>query len=105
MHIEELLKLGVIRRSTSRHRSPAFIVNKHSEQVREKSRMVIDYRRLNDNTIEDAYDIPDKTKLINAIQTSKIFSKFDCKYGFWQIKMDPASIEWTAFTCPLGHFE
>lgn len=54
--------------------------------------MVIDYRRLNDNTIEDAYNIPDKTELINSIQTSKIFSKFDCKSGFWQVKMDPSSI-------------
>ena len=39
--------------------------------------MVIDYRRLNGNTIDDAYDIPDKTELINSIQDSKIFSKFD----------------------------
>ena len=40
MHIEELLELKVIRNSTSRHRSPAFIVNNHSEQKRGKSRMV-----------------------------------------------------------------
>ena len=105
LHINELLRLGVIQKSTSRHRSPAFIVNKHSEQVRGKSRMVIDYRRLNDNTVDDAYDIPDKTELLNSIQGSKIFSKFDCKSGFWQIRMHPESIEWTAFTCPLGHFE
>ena len=51
MHINELWKLGVIRRPNSPHRSPAFIVRKHSEIVRGKSRMVIDYRKLNDNTI------------------------------------------------------
>ena len=56
MHINELLKLGVIQKNTSRHRSPAFIVSKHSEQVKGKSGMVIDYYRLNDNTIDDAYD-------------------------------------------------
>ena len=33
------------------------------EQVRGKSRIVIDYRRLNDNTVDDVYDIPDKTEL------------------------------------------
>ena len=32
MHINELLRLGVIRKSTSRHGSPAFKINKHSEQ-------------------------------------------------------------------------
>ena len=82
LHINELLNLGVIQKSTSRHRNPAFIVNKYSEQARGKSRMVIDYRRLNDNTANDAYDIPDKIELLNSIQGSKIFSKFDCKSGF-----------------------
>ncbi|KAL4579631.1 hypothetical protein LXL04_015785 [Taraxacum kok-saghyz] len=105
LHISELLKLGVIRKSDSPQRSAAFIVRKHSEIVREKSRMVINYKRLNDNTIDDSYNIPDKNVLINRIQNCKIFSKFDLKSGFWQIKMHPNSIEWTAFTCPEGHFE
>ena len=72
MLINDLLKLGVIRKSTNRYRSPAFIVNNHCEQMRGKSRMVIDYRRLNDNIIDDACNILDKTKLINSIQNSKI---------------------------------
>jgi hypothetical protein len=28
--------------------------------VRGKSRMVINYKRLNDNTVDDAYNIPNK---------------------------------------------
>lgn len=63
MHIEELLKLGAIRESRSPHRSAAFIVRNHAEEVRGKSRMVINYKRLNDNTIEDAYNIPNKLKI------------------------------------------
>ena len=58
MHIIELFKLGISRKSTSGHRSPTFKLNKRSEQARGKSPMVIDYRRLNDNTIDDSYDIP-----------------------------------------------
>nr|AAX96229.1 retrotransposon protein, putative, Ty3-gypsy sub-class [Oryza sativa Japonica Group]ABA92685.1 retrotransposon protein, putative, Ty3-gypsy subclass [Oryza sativa Japonica Group] len=103
MHIEELLKLGAIRESRSPHRSAAFIVRNHAEEVRGKSRMVINYKRLNDNTIEDAYNIPNKQEWINRIQGSKYFSKFDLKAGFWQVKMAEESIEWTAFTCPQGH--
>ena len=49
-HINDLLKLGVIRRSYSPHRLTTFLVNKHSEQKRGKSMMVINYKRLNDNT-------------------------------------------------------
>ena len=105
MHIEELLKLGAIRESKSPHRSAAFIVRNHAEIVRGKSRMVINYKRLNDNTIDDGYNIPNKQEWINRIQGSKYFSKFDLKAGFWQVKMAEESIEWTAFTCPQGHFE
>jgi Reverse transcriptase (RNA-dependent DNA polymerase) len=67
--------------------------------------MVINYKRLNDNTIEDSYMIPEKDSLLDHIQDAKIFSKFDCKSGFHQIKMHHESIEWTAFSCPLGHYE
>ena len=105
MHIEELLKLGAIRESRSPHRSTAFIVKNNIEIGRGKSRMVINYRRLNDNTIDDAYNISNKQEWINRIQGSKYFSKFDLKAGFWQVKMAEESIPWTAFTCPQGHYK
>ncbi|KAJ9553340.1 hypothetical protein OSB04_017385 [Centaurea solstitialis] len=34
-----------------------------------------------------------------------IFSKFDCKSGFWQIKMHPDSILYTSFSTPQGQYE
>jgi len=81
-HIKSLLDLKVIAPSTSPHRSPAFIVNKHSEQKIGKIRMVYNYKRLNDNTLIDEYTIPSKDMLINRIQKAKWFSKFDLKSGF-----------------------
>ncbi|XP_059631379.1 uncharacterized protein LOC132274189 [Cornus florida] len=105
MHIKKLLRFNAIKKSISPHRSAAFIVRKHSEIARGKSKMVINYKRLNDNTVDDAYDLPDQTQLVNNIQNSQIYSKFDCKSGFWQVRMHPDSIPWTAFTCPEGHFE
>ena len=36
MHINDLTKLGVIRKAYSSHKSLAFIIKKHSEQVRVK---------------------------------------------------------------------
>ena len=103
--IKELLDLKVIRKSSSRHRSTAFLVRNHAEIKRGKARMVINYKRLNDNTHIDSYDISSKDMLINCIQAANIFSKFDCKLGFWQILLDEESKPWTAFTCPEGHFE
>jgi hypothetical protein len=62
MHIEELLKMKAIRESRSPHRSTAFIVRNHSEIVSDKSRMVINYKILNNNIVDDAYNIPNKQK-------------------------------------------
>jgi hypothetical protein len=105
MHIEELLKMKAIRESQSPHRSATFIVRNHLEIMRGKSCMVINYKRLNDNTVDVAYNIPNKQEWINRIQGSKYFSKFDLKARFWQVKMKEESIPWTAFTCPQGHFK
>jgi hypothetical protein len=73
MHIEELLKLKAIRESRSLHRSVIFIIRNHSELVRGKSRIVINYKRLNDNTIDDAYNISNKQEWITRIKGSKYF--------------------------------
>ena len=67
--------------------------------------MVINYKRLNDNIEDDEYDIPIKKCLLGKIKNCTIFSKFDCKSGFWQIKIHLNSIPWTVFSCPEGHFE
>ena len=67
--------------------------------------MVINYKRLNDNTFDDAYKIPNKDSLINSIQGCRYFSQLDCKSGFWQIRLDEDSKPWTAFSCPCGLYE
>jgi hypothetical protein len=105
MQIEEILKLRAIRESRSPHRSATFIIKNHLKIVRGKSRMVIDYKILNDNTVDGAYNISIKQEWINRIQGSKYFSNFVLKVGFWQVKIDEESIPWIAFTCPQGHFE
>ena len=65
--------------------------------------MVINYKRLNDNTEDDGYDIPTKECLLGKIKDCTIISKFGCKSGFWQVKMHLDSIPWTTFSCPEGH--
>ena len=43
--------------------------------------------------------------LLGKIKICNIFSKFDYKSGFWQVKMHKDSIPWTTFSCLEGHFE
>ena len=65
--IKELLDKGLIRNSKSPHTSPAFMVRNQVEEKRGKARMVINYKKLNDNTVFDGYYIPNKTVLFNRI--------------------------------------
>ncbi|KAL6227709.1 hypothetical protein ACLB2K_001666 [Fragaria x ananassa] len=103
--IQELLEKKLIRPSNSPHHAPAFLVRNHAEQLRGKARMVIDYRDVNKKTVKDGYQIAQVRVLINRLKGAKIFSKFDAKLGFWQVKMHPDSIALTAFGTPQGHYE
>ena len=49
--------------------------------------MVFNYKRLNDNTEEDKYPLHNKEALINKIKHRYLYSKFDLKSGFWQVKI------------------
>ncbi|QAX91646.1 ORF3 [Codonopsis vein clearing virus] len=111
-HIDALLALKVIRPSTSRHRTAAFIVKSGTtvdpitgEEKRGKERMVFNYKMLNDNTYKDQYTLPGINSIIKSLGTAKIYSKFDLKSGFHQVVMEEESIPWTAFVCPAGLFE
>lgn len=104
-HINALLERKVIRPSTSKHRTNAFIVNSGTyvdpvtlKEIRGKPRLVFNYKRLNDNTHKDQYSLPGINALLKHIGNAKIFSKFDLKSGFHQVAMEPESIEWTAFS-------
>ena len=81
------------------------MIRNHVKENRGQERMVIDYKKFNDNIIFDGYYIPNKTIIFNRIQGASWFSKMDCKSGYWQLKMDEESITLTAFSAPQGHYE
>ena len=67
--------------------------------------MIINYKELNKYTKFDGYFFPNKEILINFVKNKTYYSKFDCKLGFWQIKMEKDSIPYTTFSTPQGHYE
>ena len=81
--IKELLEKWLIEEIRSPHSSPVFLIMKHSKLKRGKVRMVINYKKLNENLEFDGYFIPRKDVLVNQTRGAKIFSEFDCKSGFW----------------------
>ena len=103
--IKELLDKGLIRNNKSPHTGPTFMIRNHVEEKRRKARMVINYKKFDDNAVFDGYYIPKKTVIFNRIQGASWFSKMDCKSGYWQIKMDEESIPLTAFSGLHGHYK
>ena len=76
------------------------MANNHSEQKRGKPLMVINYKKPNELTIFDGYFLPNKQQLINNSLNKKWFSKFDCKSGFYQIKLKESARPLIAFSTP-----
>ncbi len=99
--IEELLQLGIIKHSTSPWASPVVVVDKRDGG----SRLCIDYRGLNAKTHLDAYPMPQITDILDSLQKAKVFSTLDLKSGYWQVEMDPASVQKTAFVTASGLYE
>ena len=71
-----------------------------------KKRFCIDLRKLNEQTIKDAYSLPQINETIDSLQGSQWFSSLDLKSGYWQVEMDEESKPLTAFTVGLlGFYE
>lgn len=68
-------------------------------------RLCVDYRRLNLQTIKDAYALPNLVETFSALSGSKWFLMLDLKSGYYQIEVDEADKYKTAFVCPLGFWE
>lgn len=51
------------------------------------------------------YPVPNRQTLMTRIAGSRIFSKFDLKSGFWQVKIAEKDRYKTAFVVPSGQYE
>ncbi|GJZ84070.1 hypothetical protein Tco_0649409 [Tanacetum coccineum] len=82
---EQLVSQGIIEPTTSPWACEAFYVNKRSEQVHGKLRLVINYQPLNHFLADDKFPLPQKKSLFQHLAYAKVLSKFDLKSGFWQL--------------------
>nr|GEY60997.1 putative reverse transcriptase domain, viral movement protein [Tanacetum cinerariifolium] len=94
---EQLVSQGIIEPTTSQWACEAFDVNKRSEQVRGKLRLVINYQPLNHFLADDKFPLPQKKSLFQHLADAKVLSKFDLKSGFWQLGIKPEDRPKTAF--------
>ncbi|KAK0572511.1 hypothetical protein LWI29_032644 [Acer saccharum] len=81
----KLLRQGLIERTSSPWACQAFYVEKRSELLRGKKRLVVDYKPLNLFLRDDKFPVPRPNVLFSQLPGATIFSKFDLKGAFWQI--------------------
>jgi len=98
--LKEMLQLGICRPSTSEWASPVSIRKQDNDY-----RFCLDYRKLNRATKSDPYPIPRIEDLISRLGEARFISKIDLRKGYWQVKMHPDSIKYTAFICHDGKYE
>lgn len=104
--VEKLLQDNVIQESHSPWSSPVHLVPKKLDASGDqKYRMVIDFRRLNDITIDDKYPLPNITDIFDKLGKSTYFSTLDLASGYHQIEVNPADRPKTAFSTQFGHYE
>ena len=99
--VEDMLVMGIIQESNSAWSSPTVLVKKKDGTTR----FCIDYRRLNQVTKVDAYPLPHIEDSLNTLGSARFFCSLDLASGYWQVEMDAADREKTAFVTQGGLYE
>lgn len=101
-----MLDQKIIRPSNSPWSSPIWVVPKKIDASgQQKWRVVVDYRKLNEKTIDDRYPLPNITDLLDKLGRCQYFTTLDLASGFHQIEMEENDIAKTAFNTENGHYE
>ena len=101
--VRQLLAKGIIRKSSAQFYSPVFLVDKKDEG--EKTRLVVDYRVLNNCVEKLDYKFPIIEDIIDRLSEAKVFSCLDVSQGFHHLNIAEEDKAKTAFRCELGVFE
>uniref|UniRef100_A0ABD2W550 Reverse transcriptase domain-containing protein n=1 Tax=Trichogramma kaykai TaxID=54128 RepID=A0ABD2W550_9HYME len=104
--VEKKLRDGIIEPSNSPMNSPMRIVPKKTAPGQpQKWRAVIDFRKLNEKTIGDAYPLPNVADILDQLGGLTYFSTFDLASGFHQIPVKETDRWKTAFSTLQGHYQ
>ena len=99
--IRRMLENNLITESTSPWASPVVLVSKKNG----KKRFCVDYRKLNAITKKNAYPLPQIDEMLDSLAGATYFSTLDLMSGYWQVMMNPADKEKTAFITRYSTYE
>ena len=100
-HLKEMIEADAIRPSCSPYSSNMVIVRKKDVTIR----FCVDFRKLNNKTIKDAYAIQRVEDTLHLLAKAKYFSKIYLRSGYWQVEIEEKDKPKTAFQVrTLGFF-
>lgn len=101
-HINNMLKQGIIRKSTSPWASPMHLVPKKEPG---STRPICDYRKLNSVTKPDSFPLPSIDQIIYSLDGARWLGTIDLFQGFNQLLIAEPDIEKSAVITPWGLYE
>lgn len=99
--LDELMRKGLIRHSTSPFGAPVFFIKKKDGKLR----MVCDYRGLNKITVKDVNPLPLIEETLDQLAQARVFSKFDLVGAYHQLRIKDEDVHKTAIRTRFGTFE
>lgn len=104
--INDMLRQRIIRPSESPYSAPIWVVPKKQDASgKQKWRIVVDYRKLNNVTIDDKFPIPNIEDILDKLGRAMYFTTLDLAKGFYQIEVAEEDVKKTAFSTDSGHYE
>ena len=100
-YVDDMERKGFIRRSRSPAGYPILVHDKKDGG----SRICVDYRKLNDQTIKNAYPIPLVLSVFESMKGAQYFTKLDLKSAYNLIRIKEGDEYKTAFRTEFGHYE
>ncbi|GBE87361.1 hypothetical protein SCP_1100360 [Sparassis crispa] len=97
------LRAGHMHPSDSPYASPAFLIPKSDPTA--LPCWVNDYRALNANTVPDMHPLPLISDILADCAKGKIWGKIDMMNSFFQTRVHPDDVKYTAITTPFGLYE
>lgn len=96
--LDELEAEGVIVPSDSPWNFPLLLIPKKADsQGNKQSRLVVDFKRLNDVTIPQQFPIPLIEDILDTMGHSKVFTTLDVRSAYHQINVRPSDTDYLAF--------
>ena len=99
--LEEMIKQKLIKPSQSSFASNVVLVKKKDNTYR----FCVDYRRVNDISVKDAYPLPRIDECLDTMTGSAWFSTIDLRSGYFQVELAEEDAHKTAFITRRGLFE